>query len=393
MSTNERPYHVLIYGATGYTGILISEYFAKHVALSDPNIRWGIVGRDIDKMLGLIKYLVIKTNNKKLEQLKYFIVSQQDELEDIFRKTQVVINCVGPFFKYGEPVVEACIKAKTHYTDITGEPNYIRNILKYNEEARNNNLIIVPAAGFDSVPADMCVFLAQNRSKSPLSEVRLYVEPLTGGLSYGTINTFIESISKGPKRAPKEGEQKTKSIQKLVPHRASRTKDWVVPFNYTSDPYVVTLSARQANIKPFCYAQYLQVKGFFQMIWFMFIGFLLFLIVKIPGGGKFILGLQKKGSGPSEQVRMLCRTGVQLFASNEEKDLIEVAFHGPESYTVTAIFASEVALTLVTDSHNCKPGVVTTAYGLGENLMKRLRKNEKLRFAVVDVKHNAPPME
>jgi len=90
---------------------------------------------------------------------------------------------------------------------------------------------------------------------------------------------------------------------------------------------------------------------------------------------------------------MLCRTGVQLFASNEEKDLIEVAFHGPESYTVTAIFASEVALTLVTDSHNCKPGVVTTAYGLGENLMKRLRKNEKLRFAVVDVKHNAPPME
>jgi len=65
MSTNERPYHVLIYGATGYTGILISEYFAKHVALSDPNIRWGIVGRDIDKMLGLIKYLVIKTNNKK----------------------------------------------------------------------------------------------------------------------------------------------------------------------------------------------------------------------------------------------------------------------------------------------------------------------------------------
>jgi len=299
--SSDRKYDVLIHGATGYTGILISEYFAKNVAETEPDIKWGIVGRDIDKLLGLTKYLAIRNNNPKLNSLKHFQLNEGkvEELVEIFKQTKVIINCVGPFFKYGEAVVQACIQAKTHYTDITGEPQYIRQILKYEEEAKANHIVMIPACGFDSVPADMCVFLAQKRSKSPLSEVRLYIEPLTGGISYGTLSTFIESIKRGAKKAPpppgEASAPKLKSIQKLVPHRASRIKHWVVPFNFSSDPYVVTLSARQHNKKPFKYAQYLQVQGFFEMLYYLFIAFFVFLIVKIPGGGKFLLSLQKKG--------------------------------------------------------------------------------------------------
>jgi len=114
--------------------------------------------------------------------------------------------------------------------------------------------------------------------------------------------------------------------------------------------------------------------------------FLIFVIVKIPGGKKFLISLQKKGSGPSEQVRLKCRTGLNLFAINEDKERVEVAYHGPESYSVTAIFVSEAALTLVENAKNCKPGVVTTAHGLGELYMERLRKNDNIRFAIIGVK-------
>jgi short subunit dehydrogenase-like uncharacterized protein len=298
--SSERPYDILIHGATGYTGILISEYFAKHVASSDPSIRWAIVGRDIDKLLGLIKYLTARSSNPKLHSLKYFVLQDGGvpELVDIFKQAKVIINCVGPFFKFGEPVVEACLQAHTHYTDITGEPHYIRHILaKFNEEAKSKKIVIVPAAGFDSVPADMCVFMAQKRSESPLTEVRLYIEPLTGGMSYGTISTFIESLSRGPKKGlTEQGEgPKVKPIQKMVPHRASRIKHWVVPFNFSSDPYVVTLSTRLRNQKQFAYAQYLQIQGFFEMIFYLMVAFFVYLFVKIPGGGKFLLSLQKKG--------------------------------------------------------------------------------------------------
>jgi short subunit dehydrogenase-like uncharacterized protein len=85
---------------------------------------------------------------------------------------------------------------------------------------------------------------------------------------------------------------------------------------------------------------------------------------------------------------MKCRTGVQLYAVNENKELITVEYHGPESYTVTAIFAAEVALTLVHSADKCTPGVVTTSVALGDLLLERLRKEGKIRFAVTDVKQN-----
>jgi len=34
----------------------------------------------------------------------------------------VVINCVGPYYIYGEVVVKSCVLTSTHYVDMTGEP-------------------------------------------------------------------------------------------------------------------------------------------------------------------------------------------------------------------------------------------------------------------------------
>jgi hypothetical protein len=49
---------------------------------------------------------------------------------------QVVLDCVGPYRFFGESVVKACLSTKTHYLDISGEPQFIESMqLKYHQEA------------------------------------------------------------------------------------------------------------------------------------------------------------------------------------------------------------------------------------------------------------------
>lgn len=41
----------------------------------------------------------------------------EGELDALTKTTKLVINTVGPYVKYGTPVVEACVNNRTHYVD------------------------------------------------------------------------------------------------------------------------------------------------------------------------------------------------------------------------------------------------------------------------------------
>ncbi|KAH7352557.1 hypothetical protein KP509_19G051700 [Ceratopteris richardii] len=72
------------------------------------------------------------------------------------KRTKLVLNCVGPFRLYGEPVVSACVEAGTDYLDITGEPEFMERMeLRYHEAAREKGCLIVSACGYDSIPAEI----------------------------------------------------------------------------------------------------------------------------------------------------------------------------------------------------------------------------------------------
>lgn len=45
---------------------------------------------------------------------------KSDELGVLASKTQALITTVGPYWKYGTPVVEACANSATHYLDVYG---------------------------------------------------------------------------------------------------------------------------------------------------------------------------------------------------------------------------------------------------------------------------------
>ena len=51
-------------------------------------------------------------------------------------QTQVVVTTVGPYLKYGLPLVAACAAAGTDYADLTGESLFIRESIDlYHKQA------------------------------------------------------------------------------------------------------------------------------------------------------------------------------------------------------------------------------------------------------------------
>jgi len=68
---------------------------------------------------------------------------KRDELHALTKKTKIVLNTVGPYALYGEPVVEACARNGTHYFDVTGESPYTKNMIdKYDDVAKATNAIV-----------------------------------------------------------------------------------------------------------------------------------------------------------------------------------------------------------------------------------------------------------
>ena len=81
-----------------------------------------------------------------------------DSLRAVAEATRVVISTVGPYIRYGEPLVAACAGAGTDYVDLTGEPEFVdRMWLGYHDRAVATGARLVHSCGFDSIPYDLGV--------------------------------------------------------------------------------------------------------------------------------------------------------------------------------------------------------------------------------------------
>jgi len=114
-SSSKKP--VVVYGASGYTGRLVCEYLREY------NIPFIAAGRSGDKL-----HAAMQSNVAGIETASYDVVEVKhstDALTQLFKGASVVLNTVGPFAKYGHEVVQACLAAKCHYTDTTGEQDWL----------------------------------------------------------------------------------------------------------------------------------------------------------------------------------------------------------------------------------------------------------------------------
>jgi short subunit dehydrogenase-like uncharacterized protein len=108
---------------------------------------------------------------------------------------RVVLNCAGPFSRTAAPLVDACLRARAHYLDITGELEVLEALAGRDAEARAAGITVLPAAGFDVVPSDCLAAEAHHRLPTA-TQLALGFSAGTR-MSRGTAITAIENASGG----------------------------------------------------------------------------------------------------------------------------------------------------------------------------------------------------
>jgi short subunit dehydrogenase-like uncharacterized protein len=204
MSSSDRQYDLVVWGATGVAGRLVAEHLTEQYTAESLSLALG--GRTEERLRNVGTLLV--DENDGWEHLPIVLGDATDpaSLRGLARSTRVVCTTVGPYTEYGTPLVEACVAAGTDYCDLTGEVSWVREMIdRYHDEAVDAGTRIVHSCGFDSIPADLGTLLVQSvatdRFETPCELVRIYLETGSGSVSGGTMASMVamfEAASKDP---------------------------------------------------------------------------------------------------------------------------------------------------------------------------------------------------
>jgi short subunit dehydrogenase-like uncharacterized protein len=400
-STNgSREHDVVVFGATGFVGRLTAGYLAEH---APPGTRVALGGRSLDKLERVRSEL-----GPEAAEWPLFVADCHDEqaLAQLAAASRVVATTVGPYYRYGLPLVEACAAAGTHYADLTGEVLFMRrSIDAAHATATASGARIVHTCGFDSIPSDLGVLLLHEHASAngagDLEDTTLVVKALSGGISGGTIDSMRGQLDEA--KADKASRRLMGDPYSLSPDR-SREPDLGSerdPMGVVHDPElggylapfvmgtVNTRVVRRSNaLQDFAYGRRLRYREL------MLGGELPLGPVKAAGiaGGlaALVAGLSlpptrkvldrvlpAPGDGPSEQRRErgFFRIDVHARTSTGARLVCKISAPGDPGYKATAVMLGEsaLALALAGDRLPGAGGVLTPATAMGTVLADRLR--------------------
>ncbi len=396
-----KKFDIIIWGATSFTGKLVTEYIFKKYASS--KIKWAIAGRNLKK-LEKIRYQVADEN------IPIFIADSFDEesLSKFVKKTKVVCSTVGPYSLYGTKLVKLCVDNNTNYCDITGEAHWIRSLIdRFHEEAKSKKIKIINSCGFDSIPSDMGVYFIQNEIKkinnNYAKSIKMRVAGIRGGISGGTyssINNLLKeayrdkSIFKvlnnpyglNPKDKM-EGLDK-KDLRKIIFDKESNS--WIYPFIMAGiNTKIVRRSNALSNFiygKDFRYEEAMiagkGISGFWKAILAVFP---LAMIGLNPNSFlKKIVDsfMPKPGEGPGIEKRKNGFYNLRFYITlnNNRTAFAKVIGDSDPGYGSTSKMLAESALCLAFDNLSDNYGVITPSSGMGDKLLNRLKENAGLSF-------------
>jgi short subunit dehydrogenase-like uncharacterized protein len=118
----DRRFDMVVFGATGFTGGLTAEYLARH---APAGMRWALAGRNASRLERVRARLAAVDPACADLPLLHADSGDAGSLRAVAEATRVVITTVGPYIRYGEPLVAACAAAGTGYVDLTGEPEFV----------------------------------------------------------------------------------------------------------------------------------------------------------------------------------------------------------------------------------------------------------------------------
>ena len=178
-----KQFDIVVHGATGFTGRLVVEYLLARYPRggSGSPIKWAMGGRSADKLAAVRDELGAPADTP-------LVVTDSTDaasLRALVDCTRLVLTTVGPYQLFGSELVAACAASGTDYVDLCGEPLWMRLMIDAHEAAaKASGARIVFSCGFDSVPFDLGVFMAQRemhtRYGSVANRVRGRVRKMKG---------------------------------------------------------------------------------------------------------------------------------------------------------------------------------------------------------------------
>ena len=174
---------IAVYGATGYTGRLVS------AELANAGAEIVISGRNRGKLDDLASQLDGEVSVAEAT------LDDASALRALLGECSAVIDCAGPFVRFGEPVLAAAVETGTHYLDTTGEQLYMKMAFeRYGPRAADTEVAVIPAMGFDYLPGDMIASLSA-AGLDELDELSLHYHWQGFTPSQGTARTTLEILS------------------------------------------------------------------------------------------------------------------------------------------------------------------------------------------------------
>lgn len=407
---NNRDFDIVVWGATGFTGALVAEYLLAQYGIGE-DLRWAIAGRSESKLEKLRQAL-----GPEAAALPTIVADSFDEqkLNDMAAKTRVVITTVGPYAKYGSPLVAACVANGTHYCDLAGEAQWIRKMIDaHNEGAAESGARIVHCCGFDSVPMDIGVhFLqqeAQRRHGSYCKSIRMLVKATKGGPSGGTMASVLNLIKeaqsdKGVARVLSDPYGLNPPDERTGPDGHDQrsvifdevAQTWTAPFVMAGINTKVVRRSHALRDYPygndFRYSEAVMMGGS-KPDWFkantMTIGLGMFLTAASFGWSRELLEryvVPKPGEGPNKEQRETGFFDLRQFGELPGGTVVRTKITGDRDpgYGSTSKMLAEAGVCLAKDELASQGGVLTPAVAMGDALLARLQENAGLTFEVLE---------
>ncbi|XP_063773857.1 saccharopine dehydrogenase-like oxidoreductase [Pseudophryne corroboree] len=419
-----RPYQIVIFGASGFTGQFVVEEVARvadGVDFRGKELRWAVAGRSQRKLEEVLQRAADNLARPQLKSIDIIIcdIGDPSSLADMCKKASVVLDCVGPYRFYGEPVVKACVENGANFVDISGEPQFLESmVLKYDSQAADKGVYIVGSSGFDSIPADLGVIFTRNSIKGTLTGVESFLSFKSGPegtcIHDGTWQSAIHGIADQGNLRKLRKQLALKPLpvvgKKLKRRGAAfysdEVKQYAIPF-LGADAAVVRRTQRYLHDSlqetPVQYAAYVSVGGVMSVIKMMFAGLLFLLFTKFSVMRKLLIKYPKffsfgyfSSEGPTKKQMEEASFTMTFFGEGYSQDQdpqqgkpnikICTQVSGPEAgYVTTPIAMVQAGVTILKEPSSLpkKGGVYTPGAAFSKTkLIERLDK-AGIHFSVI----------
>ena len=388
----------MLVGATGFVGRLTALYLAEH---APSGLRIGLAGRSADRLDQVRSSLP-----GPAQAWPVIVVDVQDDeaAAALAARTRVLATTVGPYLRYGLPLVQACATAGTHYADLTGETLFVRRSIDATHEiAVASGARIVHSCGFDSIPSDLGVGLTAARvaddGAGELTSAVLHVTRLRAGISGGTIDSLrqqaietsddpvarrlaanpwalVDEVAGSPYGSSASGS--------LRPARNDRTGSWQAPF--VMGAYNGQIVHRSNALSGWPYGRelaYREVvdtgrgpKGAVAAAGIVVGIGALMGAMSVPATRSLLdRVLPRPGQGPDDRQRRRGAFRVEVHAETTSGARYGTTIGADldPGYDGTAVMLGESAISLARDTELGPPGAATPMVALGATLPQRLR--------------------